>query len=120
MAGVIGDDWRLPGRDEWESMPEPSQKDPRSGDRLGFTPRLSYEDRIRTVLSRRAHAVWKRGWPASALWRRSRKRCAAGAMAFCRLGNGAAVPSDSKRNLQDPQVWRSRTRALKRSPGRWP
>src|SRR5215216_6440557 len=50
MAELIGDDWRLPGRDEWESMPEQSQKDQPSGDRWGLTPRLSYEDRIRTVL----------------------------------------------------------------------
>jgi hypothetical protein len=49
-AELIGDDWGYPDRQDWESMPARSDQDQPSGDPWGFTPGLSYEDRIRTVL----------------------------------------------------------------------
>ena len=50
MAELIGDDWGSSDRNDWESMPARNDQDQPSGDAWGFTPGLSYEDRIRTVL----------------------------------------------------------------------
>ena len=50
QAELIGDDWGYPDRKDWESMPAQNDQDQSSSDTWGFTPALSYEDRIRTVL----------------------------------------------------------------------
>ena len=88
---LIGDDWGPPDRKDWESMHTRNDQDQPSGDTWGFTPALSYEDRIGTVLF---EAGTTHGGPQSCPARDGRdrrKRCTA-AMASCRFRRCRGCP----------------------------
>jgi hypothetical protein len=74
----------LPDRDDRDFMPNKNHADRPSDDTWGFTPALSYEGRIRTVLSRLAPGAGRRVRPVSRPWPRSWKRSTV-AKASCRL-----------------------------------
>jgi hypothetical protein len=100
---LIGDDWGPPDRNDWESMPRRNDQDQPSGDTWGFTPGLSYEDRIRTALFEAGtRRMEPQGWSA----RDGRDRGSAAPWPWhpVHFGDVTPVRGIAPRHLQNPST----------------